>query len=999
MKKLLLLLCAFMASISGAWAQVPTNLALNKEAIATSGTASNAVDGKTGTRWESAHSDPQTWQVDLGSAQTFNTISILWEGAYGKTFTIEVGNDVDDDGYLTGGTPVVNVENQILEGFPNTQIFNFDSKTARYIKFTGTARGTGYGYSFWEFGVYSENIFPTLTTLTIATTSLTTVAPGTNISFTASGKDQLGGNIATGAVTWTSSNPSVGTISNGVFTASAVGSTTITATAGGKTSNEIEVTVIAGSKIDLFTNWQYRIYPVGAEVTTDSKVGAFDNNDESLWAMHGETSADESSRTYEVGFIADLGGIYNINQISIHFEGACSANYGISFAGDDGIFGSDIYTGGRATQTTYTEIHSGVSVTGARYVKFLSTKAATQWGVKIFDFTVVGTKTADAATNAGTPTISSATFVSPTDNSLTLNITTTDDAPYVLYQITGVGSSTRWITGKTGVAESFVLGGLEEGTNYTANIIAYDAVAHGSTIASPVGTTTGGEIDETAPTMTKAAVASVGANTATLTVSATDNVAGTLTYNVKRGDDVVGTGSGTAGEDVTIDITGLTAETTYPAGTFKVTATDASNNTSSAMDVAAFTTTEKPMGEELSEPIVSTAPDLNGKLLNYNITFTQSGMNVTVTFAYTNGSNSDGQGITGLVDGYVIKDGAEVGGLSYTWENCSEGQVLTAQHKWLFYGGDHYSPKFTYVVAGENAGLMKEPADANGVIEILGTGAITTDAFKALTKTEENIYDLRNLKVSSAVALEANNPNAVFIVKDSQKTNLDGTKNMVTYDGANYTADAITYTDQPGTVPANLAITTGEVSYTRTGMAVGKLFSVVLPFSAKIPANFKAYEVSNYVGSKITFEEISGTTLNAGTAYVIKSETTSDFVATKTTSTTLNFTEGISETAGVKTKANLKQILNADGDKYVLSDNKIKKLTGNAKVAAFRGYFTFTSASSNVIDLDLEGGVTGIENLKNDNLDNAVFYDLNGHRVANPTKGLYIVNGKKVILK
>ena len=28
-----------------------------------------------------------------------------------------------------------------------------------------------------------------------------------------------------------------------------------------------------------------------------------------------------------------------------------------------------------------------------------------------------------------------------------------------------------------------------------------------------------------------------------------------------------------------------------------------------------------------------------------------------------------------------------------------------------------------------------------------------------------------------------------------------------------------------------------------------------------------------------------------------------------------------------------------------------------------------------------------------------VYYDLRGQRVANPTKGLYIVNGKKVIVK
>ena len=116
MKKTILLLFAFMATIT-AFSQ--DNLALNKATIATSGTAKDAVDGNKDSRWESAHGvDPQVWQVDLGEAQTFNTVSILWEGAYGKTFTIEVGNEVDADGYLIGGTQVVSVTDQVLSGFP-----------------------------------------------------------------------------------------------------------------------------------------------------------------------------------------------------------------------------------------------------------------------------------------------------------------------------------------------------------------------------------------------------------------------------------------------------------------------------------------------------------------------------------------------------------------------------------------------------------------------------------------------------------------------------------------------------------------------------------------------------------------------------------------------------------------------------------------------------------------------------------------------------------------
>lgn len=152
MKKILSLVFAAVAVMT-AFGQ--TNLALNKTAQATSGNAAAAVDGNIGTRWESQHSDPQTWIVDLGESMTFNAVRIVWEGAYGKTFDILVGDEVDADGYLTDGEAVVSIEGQTLTGFPNYQVFEFTAVTKRYVQFNGIARGTQWGYSFYEFGVYN----------------------------------------------------------------------------------------------------------------------------------------------------------------------------------------------------------------------------------------------------------------------------------------------------------------------------------------------------------------------------------------------------------------------------------------------------------------------------------------------------------------------------------------------------------------------------------------------------------------------------------------------------------------------------------------------------------------------------------------------------------------------------------------------------------------------------------------------------------------------------
>ena len=49
--------------------------------------------------------------------------------------------------------------------------------------------------------------------------------------------------------------------------------------------------------------------------------------------------------------------------------------------------------------------------------------------------------------------------------------------------------------------------------------------------------------------------------------------------------------------------------------------------------------------------------------------------------------------------------------------------------------------------------------------------------------------------------------------------------------------------------------------------------------------------------------------------------------------------------------------------------------------------------------LSLDGTTTAIETVEKSTVENGVYYNLSGQRVTQPTKGLYIVNGKKVIMK
>ena len=71
------------------------------------------------------------------------------------------------------------------------------------------------------------------------------------------------------------------------------------------------------------------------------------------------------------------------------------------------------------------------------------------------------------------------------------------------------------------------------------------------------------------------------------------------------------------------------------------------------------------------------------------------------------------------------------------------------------------------------------------------------------------------------------------------------------------------------------------------------------------------------------------------------------------------------------------------------------------KVASNRAYLsTSTAPSSSAMAMSFDNAATGIRSIDNGQwtMDNE-FYNLNGQRVAQPTRGLYIVNGKKVVVK
>ena len=93
----------------------------------------------------------------------------------------------------------------------------------------------------------------------------------------------------------------------------------------------------------------------------------------------------------------------------------------------------------------------------------------------------------------------------------------------------------------------------------------------------------------------------------------------------------------------------------------------------------------------------------------------------------------------------------------------------------------------------------------------------------------------------------------------------------------------------------------------------------------------------------------------------------------------------------------------AEGD-YFIGEGKLWKSEGSTNIKAFRAYIKakddVPASEARIVSFFIDGQeTTGISDMNRETITNNRYFDLQGRRVAQPTKGLYIVNGKKVLVK
>jgi hypothetical protein len=213
--------------------------------------------------------------------------------------------------------------------------------------------------------------------------------------------------------------------------------------------------------------------------------------------------------------------------------------------------------------------------------------------------------------------------------------------------------------------------------------------------------------------------------------------------------------------------------------------------------------------------------------------------------------------------------------------------------------------------------------------------------------------------------------------------------------------------DQP--ISFSEEVENANITLKRTFNA-GKWNTIALPFDlsdaetkaafgsdAKVATFSETPNVEGYNDSEISFEIAPDAAITANEPVLLKTsteETTFTFKG-KTIEAGEAKIEGVNFDF-VGTYAASTTIAEKD---YFISNDKLWRSTGNTTIKGTRAYLKGKTADARIAEFSIgEGETTGISTIATQKADNAA-YDMQGRRVETLKKGIYVVNGKKVVVK
>ena len=170
--------------------------------------------------------------------------------------------------------------------------------------------------------------------------------------------------------------------------------------------------------------------------------------------------------------------------------------------------------------------------------------------------------------------------------------------------------------------------------------------------------------------------------------------------------------------------------------------------------------------------------------------------------------------------------------------------------------------------------------------------------------------------------------------------------------------------------------------------------TLFLDYAASVPDGITAYYATSYdaESDKVVLTEVDGT-IAANQGVILKGTAGNNYTFNETAAVSAPATNLLSGTVDSKGISGL----SGDNNDYVLKGGVFEPITSGT-LPAYKAYLHVDgrTAGSSSIGIRFEGA-TGIQNVTI-NEDNT-YYDLLGRKVNNPAPGIYILNGKKTLVR
>ena len=300
-----------------------------------------------------------------------------------------------------------------------------------------------------------------------------------------------------------------------------------------------------------------------------------------------------------------------------------------------------------------------------------------------------------------------------------------------------------------------------------------------------------------------------------------------------------------------------------------------------------------------------------------------------------------------------------------------DGLTFNGTETWIKTGNAFSESKNGWIFSKNDNDWTREKPGKNRIYFFLAanTSITLTQGVSRAVKVYKNGSFVADKTGTFTVDGEAS---AYMLAVVSNQTSGDGSYKSISVSGAQTTVTSVNIT--PGKTYTTY-VTTHDLDFTS---------------HAKLTA---------YIATAATSSAVTLTSVNkvpAGTPIVLKATETGSAISVPTA----DETDDVS-TNKLKKGDGFTSIGGNSNYDYILSDGQFYRAEAGV-VASGKAYLHLTAdPGAHALDIVFEenGGATGIAEVSTKKAFNGEYYNIAGQKVAQPTKGLYIVNGKKVIVR